>query len=348
MSHALPASFYRSRDLFERTRELVFPRSWHLALDALDVPADTARPFRLHEGFLDEPLIALPGEGGPQFLSNVCTHRAALLLDAPRTGPTIRCAYHGRCFDHAGRVVAAPGFDELADFPGPSDHLPAPPSGCFAGLPFVSPDPDVSFVDMIQGWAPFVAGLGLRDAAADPDADREFEVAAHWALYVDNYLEGLHVRFVHPSLARSIGRYAVFPFPGGVLQVAGPPEGNDEPVLELPDEHPFSDNRIAAIYVWLFPATMINVYPWGVSLNVVTPLDRDTIEFTVVFLQPRDSPTTGVTRAIITDLEKQIGEDIPIWENKTYHARPTLCDGDGPLPEFRRWCQQFYAAEDAA
>ena len=40
----------------------------------------------------------------------------------------------------------------------------------------------------------------------------------------------------------------------------------------------------------------------------------------------------GVGAAIIRDLEKQMNEDIPIWENKVYHARPLLCDGDGFEP----------------
>ena len=50
----------------------------------------------------------------------------------------------------------------------------------------------------------------------------------------------------------------------------------------------------------------------------------------------------GVAAAIIRDIVKQMNEDIPIWEHKIYRPAPTLCDGDGPIPEFRRWCRQFY------
>ena len=25
-----------------------------------------------------------------------------------------------------------------------------------------------------------------------------------------------------------------------------------------------------------------------------------------------------------------------------YYDKPLLCDGDGPIPIFRRWCTQFY------
>ena len=40
--------------------------------------------------------------------------------------------------------------------------------------------------------------------------------------------------------------------------------------------------------------------------------------------------------------ERQLGQDIPIWEHKVMKDRPVLCDGDGPIGLFRRWCKQFY------
>ena len=42
---------------------------------------------------------------------------------------------------------------------------------------------------------------------------------------------------------------------------------------------------------------------------------------------------------------QQVGEDIPIWENKLYRDNPVLCDGDGPIAAYRRWCLQFYNDE---
>jgi hypothetical protein len=33
---------------------------------------------------------------------------------------------------------------------------------------------------------------------------------------------------------------------------------------------------------------------------------------------------------------------VQIWENKIYLDRPMLCDGDGPIGEFRRWYAQFF------
>ena len=79
-----------------------------------------------------------------------------------------------------------------------------------------------------------------------------------------------------------------------------------------------------------------------ISMNCMTPIDAESTDLTVVFLQPRGSEQEGVYRAICKDLEKQVGEDIPIWENKRYNPAPVLCDGDGPIAGYRRWCLQFY------
>ena len=34
--------------------------------------------------------------------------------------------------------------------------------------------------------------------------------------------------------------------------------------------------------------------------------------------------------------------DIPIWNNKIYRKQPLLCDGDGPIMQYRSWFKQFY------
>ena len=50
-------------------------------------------------------------------------------------------------------------------------------------------------------------------------------------------------------------------------------------------------------------------------------------------------------RKAISEGKKTIGQGVPIWENKLYRERPGLCDGDGPIMQYRRWASQFYAAQ---
>jgi hypothetical protein len=81
------------------------------------------------------------------------------------------------------------------------------------------------------------------------------------------------------------------------------------------------------------------------ELATTTPIDAGHVHVRYAFVQPKvdgKDPRGGAAGAIIKDIVKQMNEDVPIWENKAYLARPSLCDGDGPIPAFRRWCTQFY------
>jgi hypothetical protein len=83
-----------------------------------------------------------------------------------------------------------------------------------------------------------------------------------------------------------------------------------------------------------------------VLMASTTPIDDEHCDIRFDFVQRKENgaaPRGGIGAAIIRDVVKQLGEDIPIWENKTYLERPILCDGDGPIAEFRRWSQQFYS-----
>ncbi|WP_428311530.1 aromatic ring-hydroxylating oxygenase subunit alpha [Hydrocarboniphaga sp.] len=37
--------------------------------------------------------------------------------------------------------------------------------------------------------------------------------------------------------------------------------------------------------------------------------------------------------------------DFVIWNHKKYRPKPLLCDGDGPVLQFRKWFKQFYVAD---
>ncbi|MDJ0865112.1 MAG: Rieske 2Fe-2S domain-containing protein [Myxococcota bacterium] len=84
------------------------------------------------------------------------------------------------------------------------------------------------------------------------------------------------------------------------------------------------------------------------DLLVVTsgaPIDDERVhmrlQFAVKKLADSDA-TRGVGKAFISEIERQFGQDIPIWENKIHLERPLLCDGDGPIALLRQWAQQFY------
>jgi choline monooxygenase len=212
-----------------------------------------------------EPAIWVRDGGTERLLSNVCTHRGALLVDQPCAADPIRCPYHGRRFRRDGTVAGAPGFDAAW---GPADALPAFALGSAGPLRFGAVAPAMPFA---AWWAPVaevLAACGVDPAALrrDPDGDRAHPIAAPWLLYLENYLEGFHVPFVHPELAKTLdlGAYAHALFPHGTLQVGIAKEG--QPAL-IPTSGPWAGARVGAFWFWLWPDTLVNVYPWGLSLN---------------------------------------------------------------------------------
>ena len=81
------------------------------------------------------------------------------------------------------------------------------------------------------------------------------------------------------------------------------------------------------------------------NMASVTPIDDEYCDvrfsFTVKKLGGADI-TAGVGKAFTNEVARQLEEDAPIWENKAFFHQPMLCDGDGPVAEFRKWCKDFY------
>lgn len=264
--------------------------TWHWIDEARPEPIV---PATLLPGSLDEPLLFTRDAAGVErCLSNVCTHRAALLVDAPCTARRIRCPYHGRAFALDGACQGQPRFS------GARGDLPPAGWGRLGPARFAS----LGAIPFERFRAAFDARLQPYPIDAlqpDPAAHRDFEVAAAWTLYVENYLEGLHVPFVHPGLDAALDprRYAVERLPGAVLQIGE--ARADEPHLALPPGHPDAGRRIYAYYLWLFPTTMLNVYPWGISLNAVQPLgaDRTRIRFRT-YVRPGHARPPGFLEAL--------------------------------------------------
>lgn len=83
-----------------------------------------------------------------------------------------------------------------------------------------------------------------------------------------------------------------------------------------------------------------------VMMGTITPIDDQNIHMRFNFSMPKQQSGehTLYANAFRDEIVRQVGQDIPIWENKVYLEHPTLCDGDGPIAKYRKWFEQFYAA----
>ena len=268
VASTLPGSFYSDVAAFNLMRDRVFTRTWQYVGALADVSRPgSLSPRDLLPGYLDEPLLLSRDEAGElRCLSNVCTHRGNILVKVPCTAKEIRCGYHSRRFDLAGRMTFMPEFKEAKNFPSASDHLPRAAFEDWAGLGFASLSPAAEFADFFRDTQAACASLPILRMQHDETRDRDYEVHAHWALYVENYLEGFHIPFVHAGLNAIVdyGNYETRLHPYSNVQLAKTKDGD-----------------AAAQYWWIFPNLMLNFYPWGLSLNLVQPLaiDRTRVAF---------------------------------------------------------------------
>lgn len=286
LAATLDARFYSDGEAFALSRERIFARTWQWigALDDVAAPQSLS-PRTLLPGMLDEPLLlARDAPGTLRCLSNVCTHRGNVLVREACHAPQIRCGYHSRRFDLAGKMTFMPEFGAAKGFPSPADDLPSPPFGEWRGHGFASLAPAAPLAHFVADMASRTAGLPLEHMRHDAARDRDYEIEAHWALYVDNYLEGFHIPFVHPGLNEVVdySTYTGELFRYSNVQLAESKAG--EP---------------AAQYWWVFPNLMLNFYPWGLSLNLVRPegLGRTRVSFRA-FVSDAAKLATGAGAAL--------------------------------------------------
>jgi len=258
----LHSDFYTDQHWFDESKEKIFARSWQFLGRGSDLK-ETLTPLTLLPSVLDEPLLIVRTSEYISCLSNVCTHRGKILVEAACGGDLIRCPYHGRRFLLDGKCASMPEFDDVVGFPAESDDLQSLPLAERSGFLFCSLDPVVSFDDLVCDVAAHLPGDRTGLSLAET---REYDVNAHWALYCENYLEGFHIPYVHPSLNKVVdyGTYTTETFRYSSLQTGHSAGG-----------------EIEARYLFLFPNMMFNFYPWGISVNIVRPVtkDRTVVEF---------------------------------------------------------------------
>ncbi len=309
----LPSSFYKDPAIFEDIKNKIFYKSWQWIGDINRVDTNgTAHPFVLLEDFLEEPMVLTKdNEGKIHCLSNVCTHRGNLVIEQAGTYKKMICGYHGRRFALNGHFEHMPEFKETTNFPRPCDNLhefPVKQWGpfLFAGLSAVFDfQAVIDIMDQRVGFLPF------HQFTHDTKRDKDYFINAHWALYCDNYLEGFHIPFVHDDLNAVLdyGNYETIRYDYCNVQI-GYAEGAED-VFELPEGHVDHGKDIAAYYFWVFPNMMFNFYPWGLSVNLVQPLNlnRTKVSFLTYVLDP-----SKLDKGAGTGLDKVEMEDEAVVE----------------------------------
>ncbi len=307
-AETLPSRCYTEARFLDFERERVFGRAWQL-VGREDRVASPGRFFTAEVA--GEPVVVTRGADlRLRALSNVCRHRAGPVAAGEGSCQAFRCGYHGWSYSLDGRLLNAPEFEGVEDFRVEEEVLPQFRLASWLGLLFVNLD-GVSppLVEMLEDLPARLATRGLE--AMRPVGRKDWTVECNWKVYVDNYLEGYHIPIVHPSLMKELD-YARY-----VTETRRCYSLQRSPIRESgPGRLRRSEQEAEALYFWIYPNLMLNVYPDNFSTNLILPLGHErTLTVFEWFCRNPEEPEVvqAMRRAIEFSDEIQL-QDIAVCE----------------------------------
>ncbi|MBI45222.1 MAG: choline monooxygenase [Candidatus Marinimicrobia bacterium] len=334
----LPSYYYQDEKYFDLSINKIFKPSWQIISNLKQID-NTIYPFIFLKDSINEPLILTNTNKKIRCLSNVCTHRGNILCTKKNNKNSIVCKYHGRTFNLKGNILSYPGFKKTKYFPTKSDDLVKLKTQNWKNFIFISLQPKIDITNILDdiesrlGWFPF---KNLRYNSLD---SCEYTLDAHWSLYCENYLEGFHVPFVHKGLNKDINlnTYKTILLKNGVLQYTESKSKKDK----LNIKKGFTDYKknIYAYYYWIFPNIMLNFYKWGLSINIIEPINKNKtrIKFLSYPIQDYKQPTN--TESSLDKVEK---EDQNIVINVQKGIKSKLYNRGKYSPEYEMGVHYFH------
>jgi choline monooxygenase len=307
----LPAGWYTDPRYLESEREKVFWRTWQPVGHARDV-AEAGQYFAAE--IVGEPIVVTrsASDGKLRAFSNVCRHRASLIASGKGQGNVLKCPYHGWTYQLDGRLLGAPEFDGVNDWDRANVCLPEYRVEAWGPFVFVNVDGEAPPLAEAMGAIPAeIESLGCAIGDLRFSCRRDYLIDCNWKVYVDNYLEGYHLPAAHPGLFRELdyAQYRVDPFRWYSSQHAPLRAASGEEKRQYSGA---ADDR-RALYFWIFPNFMLNVYPDNLSSNIILPVGHDkTLTVFEWFQFPGRGEVREDTIAFSDEIQR---EDIAICES---------------------------------
>ena len=322
----IPARLYTDPVYLALERERIFARTWQLVGRTADV-AQSGDFFTADVG--DNAIVILRDKEQLRGFYNVCLHRAGPVATGCGRRNTLQCRYHGWTYGLDGRLLRAPEMEGVQHFQPEDMHLVPIAVATWGPLVFANLDGKAPPLhDVLEDIPARVSGFRCEQMRYV--MRKEWEIACNWKVYVDNYLEGYHLPVVHPGLHKELDydNYSVEPRRYFSIQHAPlrPVHAGNAGERRY---DPAKSEDGAALYVWLFPNVMLNVYLGQMQTNVVIPVSHDRCR--VVFEwyaehPPSDAATDERWTALLQFSDEIQDEDITICETVQRNLRSRIYD----------------------
>jgi choline monooxygenase len=232
-------------------RAAIFGREW-LCLGPSTAVAEPGS--YLAEAVVGWPVVvARDADGVLRAFHNVCRHRAGPLVDdGCGTCRAFVCRYHGWSYELDGALRSARDSGLAADDVAGLGLLEVRVAE-WRGLLFVNLDGEAPVIEDWLGTGFIAQCDGFPMETWTPVVRQTHPISCNWKTYSDNYLEGYHIPFVHPSLARAIdtSSYEVHVEDGWIRHSATTREGAST----------------AGVWLYHWPNLAVNLYGRGMSVE---------------------------------------------------------------------------------
>jgi len=308
---------------------LPIPNGWFVVAYADELAAGEVKPVH----FFDEELVLFrTAAGGARLMDAYCPHLGAHLgYGGVVDGEAIRCPFHGWEFAASGACQRVPYADRI------------PPQARLKVFPVMERNRFIyawrHVEDAAPTWEP-----AHREQLSSPDWSafdkRRWTIRTQAQELVENIVDGVHFQYVHGTagMPNSDIRFDAHRIVSDNRAKLNTPKGEVDGRLFIEQE------GLGMTFTHYTGA-------WDVVfVTSSTPVDRTSCMTWISFAvnQSRGMRLDrGVAKGIIEEVTGQLNQDIPIWEHKTFRARPMIASGDGPILPYRAWAKQFYSSETA-
>jgi choline monooxygenase len=307
-----PSSWYTDHRILELEHRTVFSHSWQMVgrVEQVRQPGQF-----LTCQIAGEPILIIRGRDGVlRGFFNVCRHHAAAVMTEPGgKAEYLRCPYHGWTYDLQGALIHTPEFGGVQNFDRSANGLVPVQIAEWQHWLFAKLEPGGLSLkeqlgrDLIERFEP------LNLERLKWFERRHYSLNCNWKIFVDNYLDGgYHVPHIHGSLHSVLdpGKYKIETGERYCLQSSPISTGKGEPQTAS------VRTGERALYYWIYPNFMINIYEGVMDTNCVIPLavDRTEVIFDYYFAEVSESARER-NLASITVSEQIQAEDVAICES---------------------------------
>jgi len=289
--------------------------------------------------YFDRDMVLFRTEGGSVGLSDpFCPHLGAHLGHGGEVvGESIRCPFHHWSYNTEGFVTDVPYAKQIPP--------KAQGKACLKTYPVVEKN------QIIWAWyhpQDVEPSYEVKDIPETADADWTELERFYWEFdsapqeIAENGVDAAHFKYIHcaDEVPEGETSYQGVERSSKVFNVRDW-EGADGQAIEIKTTTHIT--QYGAGQKWVRNIGIID----AILMVLVTPITEEKVEFRFAFTFRRydkDSMEYGVTRQYLEANTTNTGvvADIPVWHNKIHLREPLLCDGDGPIMQFRKYFSQFY------